>query len=317
MRRLQADAAEGADRARSRPRRRPAAAGRAARLAGRRRSRRRRAAVGGYRIGAPSLWRDEAATISGSHRPVAAILSLIRHQDAVHGLVLPADASRDRGRRHVGDRAPAAVADRHVPRRRPDRLARPAAGAGRGCAWPDRDRAAGRAAAGRGAADHQVRAGGQAVRADDAVRGARDATCCSAPPARPRGRGGPAMRRRWRWRACSTCSPCCWPRRTASACSPRAAVIAGPMPRVRVRRPGWRRGRSGGPRRGDGHQTGAGGPGAWHWLVAGVAAGRRGGAGRVPQRGSVGAAELGHHADGVHGGVAAARLRRNDAADPA
>jgi mannosyltransferase len=42
-------------------------------------------AVGGYRIGAPSLWRDEAATISGSQRPLGAIMSLALHQDAVHG----------------------------------------------------------------------------------------------------------------------------------------------------------------------------------------------------------------------------------------
>jgi mannosyltransferase len=41
--------------------------------------------VGGYRIGAPSLWRDEAATISGSRRPVTAILAMIGHEDAVHG----------------------------------------------------------------------------------------------------------------------------------------------------------------------------------------------------------------------------------------
>jgi len=42
-------------------------------------------AVGGYRIGAPSLWRDEAATIAGSQRPVAAILAMVPNQDAVHG----------------------------------------------------------------------------------------------------------------------------------------------------------------------------------------------------------------------------------------
>jgi mannosyltransferase len=41
--------------------------------------------VGGYRIASPSLWRDEAATISGSQRPVGAIMDLITHQDAVHG----------------------------------------------------------------------------------------------------------------------------------------------------------------------------------------------------------------------------------------
>jgi len=42
--------------------------------------------IGGYRIARPSLWRDEAATISGSNRPVTAILALTQHQDAVHGL---------------------------------------------------------------------------------------------------------------------------------------------------------------------------------------------------------------------------------------
>jgi mannosyltransferase len=43
-------------------------------------------ALGGYQIGRPSFWRDEAATISGSQRPVSAILVLTRTQDAVHGL---------------------------------------------------------------------------------------------------------------------------------------------------------------------------------------------------------------------------------------
>ena len=41
--------------------------------------------VGGYRICGPSLWRDEAATISGSQRPLSAIMTLTLHQDAVHG----------------------------------------------------------------------------------------------------------------------------------------------------------------------------------------------------------------------------------------
>jgi mannosyltransferase len=40
--------------------------------------------VGGYRIGVPSLWRDEAATISGSQRSLSAIVAMARHQDAVH-----------------------------------------------------------------------------------------------------------------------------------------------------------------------------------------------------------------------------------------
>jgi mannosyltransferase len=41
--------------------------------------------VGGYRIGSPSLWRDEAATISGSQRPVSAIAAMVQREDAVHG----------------------------------------------------------------------------------------------------------------------------------------------------------------------------------------------------------------------------------------
>jgi mannosyltransferase len=41
--------------------------------------------VGGYRIGGASLWRDEAATISGSQRPLTAILAMLPNQDAVHG----------------------------------------------------------------------------------------------------------------------------------------------------------------------------------------------------------------------------------------
>jgi mannosyltransferase len=41
--------------------------------------------VGGYRIGGPSLWRDEGYTIVGSRRPVGAIWTLVKNQDAVHG----------------------------------------------------------------------------------------------------------------------------------------------------------------------------------------------------------------------------------------
>ncbi len=42
--------------------------------------------TGGYHIGAPSLWRDEGYTLEISQRPAAAILSMLAHQDAVHGL---------------------------------------------------------------------------------------------------------------------------------------------------------------------------------------------------------------------------------------
>ncbi|MHB1595641.1 MAG: glycosyltransferase family 39 protein [Streptosporangiaceae bacterium] len=40
--------------------------------------------VGGYRIGDPSLWRDEASTISGSERSVGQIFAMMWHIDAVH-----------------------------------------------------------------------------------------------------------------------------------------------------------------------------------------------------------------------------------------
>ena len=41
--------------------------------------------VGGYEIGGPTLWRDEAYTRDAITRPVSQIFALLRHQDAVHG----------------------------------------------------------------------------------------------------------------------------------------------------------------------------------------------------------------------------------------
>jgi mannosyltransferase len=41
--------------------------------------------VGGYEIGGPSLWRDEAYTRDAINRPVSQIFALLGHQDAVHG----------------------------------------------------------------------------------------------------------------------------------------------------------------------------------------------------------------------------------------
>jgi len=41
--------------------------------------------VGGYEIGGPSLWRDEAYTNDAIARPVGQIFTLLRHMDAVHG----------------------------------------------------------------------------------------------------------------------------------------------------------------------------------------------------------------------------------------
>ncbi len=43
-------------------------------------------AVGGYKIGVPSLWRDEGYTLDSSQRSVSEILAMLGHQDAVHGL---------------------------------------------------------------------------------------------------------------------------------------------------------------------------------------------------------------------------------------
>jgi mannosyltransferase len=41
--------------------------------------------VGGYEIGGPSLWRDEAYTKDAITRPVSQIFALLGHQDGVHG----------------------------------------------------------------------------------------------------------------------------------------------------------------------------------------------------------------------------------------
>jgi mannosyltransferase len=41
--------------------------------------------VGGYEIGGPSLWRDEAYTRDAISRPVGKIFALLAHTDAVHG----------------------------------------------------------------------------------------------------------------------------------------------------------------------------------------------------------------------------------------
>ena len=41
--------------------------------------------VGGYQIGEPSLWRDEAYTKDAIARPFTQIFALLGHQDAVHG----------------------------------------------------------------------------------------------------------------------------------------------------------------------------------------------------------------------------------------
>ena len=129
--------------------------------------------VGGYRISGPSFWRDEAYTITGSQRPASAILAMIPHEDAFHGLYLllmhPVIAIW--GTSETALRLPSLIAmcaavgltaalGRRLARRRRCRRAG--------------GRPARRAAAGRASADDQVRAGGQAVCPDRAVRRARD-----------------------------------------------------------------------------------------------------------------------------------------------
>jgi len=42
-------------------------------------------AVGGYRLGGASLWRDEAYTLAAAGRPSGQIVGLLLHVDAVHG----------------------------------------------------------------------------------------------------------------------------------------------------------------------------------------------------------------------------------------
>jgi mannosyltransferase len=42
-------------------------------------------AVGGYRLGGPSLWRDEAYTLTTAQRSFGQIFALVLHVDAVHG----------------------------------------------------------------------------------------------------------------------------------------------------------------------------------------------------------------------------------------
>lgn len=43
------------------------------------------AVTGGYRIGSPSLWRDEAYTKDAIGRPAGQLIAMLGHQDAVHG----------------------------------------------------------------------------------------------------------------------------------------------------------------------------------------------------------------------------------------
>src|SRR5579863_5263108 len=43
------------------------------------------AVTGGYEIGSPTLWRDEAYTKDAINRSIGQLFALLGHQDAVHG----------------------------------------------------------------------------------------------------------------------------------------------------------------------------------------------------------------------------------------
>ena len=84
--------------------------------------------VGGYEIGGPSLWRDEAYTKDAITRPFSQIFALLGHQDAVHGayyLLMHVIAAGDR---HLGHRAAVPLAVRHGHRDRVHRGDRPPGG---------------------------------------------------------------------------------------------------------------------------------------------------------------------------------------------
>jgi mannosyltransferase len=64
--------------------------------------------IGGWRLGRPSLWRDEGYTREVAQRSTGQILALLRHQDAVHGLYYL-------GVHAVVDRLGASAADLRLP----------------------------------------------------------------------------------------------------------------------------------------------------------------------------------------------------------
>ena len=87
-------------------------------------------AVGGYRLGGPSLWRDEAYTLTTAQRSFGQIFALLLHVDAVHGpyyLGMHVVVGRAG---HVRGRAAAALAAGHQPRGRDHRRPGPCGWAG-------------------------------------------------------------------------------------------------------------------------------------------------------------------------------------------
>ena len=137
--------------------------------------------VGGYEIGGPSLWRDEAYTKDAIARPFGEIFPLLGHQDAVHGAyyLLMHVIATVIGTSATALRLPSlcamviATGFTAAAGRRAAALARPPDQADRAAPRPGRpgaDRAAVRAAVRDRAVHDVLRADGQVVRDRDDVR---------------------------------------------------------------------------------------------------------------------------------------------------
>ena len=155
------------------------------------------ALVGGYEIGGPSLWRDEAYAKDAIGRPVSQIFALLGHQDAVHGayyLLMHVIAAAI-GTSVTALRFPSlcamiiATAFTAAIGRRAAALAL-APGAGRAAAWmhPGADRAAVRPGVRDRAFYDLLRPDGQVVRDRDHVR--HDRHLPADPGVSPRAGGG-------------------------------------------------------------------------------------------------------------------------------
>jgi hypothetical protein len=55
--------------------------------------------IGMWGISGASFWRDEAATLSATRRPLGSLWHMLSRTDVVHGIYLPAHSSLDAGSR--------------------------------------------------------------------------------------------------------------------------------------------------------------------------------------------------------------------------
>ena len=174
---------------------------------------------GGYRLGVPSPWRDEAATVDAAQRPVAQIFALLGHVDAVNGAyylclhpviavlgsspaVYPGTVGAGDGGRGGFHGGPGPAAGGHG---RPCSQRSPACSPG--CCWWPRRRSPG------------------TRRTPGPMRSwpcwpRPPPTCWSARWPTAGGGGGPVTAPRSLPPGCSTCSRCCLSSRTGCPCSP-------------------------------------------------------------------------------------------------